>query len=173
MSEHQPMNEGVRALLHFYARCSHDYSTHEDWDGHVLSTLEAEIALVAELHPGVGMSYGPPRVLLGADTFEARRGVFMFQFGAYGTTHVLAYGSLEEALEEAAGVLRERAPGHFVDVELPDGYAAMSEDEQDAARNEAEADLTYTESGYLASWEWAIVEMRSAAELLAYVYREG
>lgn len=173
MSEYQPMNPGVRALFHFFGRCSHDHSRHEDWDGHVVSMLEQEIALVGQLHPDVGMSYGPPRVLLGADTSWADKGVFMFQFGAYGTTHVLAYGSLDDALEEAAGVLRERAPGHFVDVELPDGYAAMDEDEQDAARNEAEADLTYTESGYLASWEWYLVEMHSAAELLAYVYREG
>lgn len=163
----QTVDAGVRALLHFFGRMSEAYDGNE-WDGHVLAILEHEIALVSELHPGAGMSYGPPRVLLGADTFWAHKGVYVFQFGAYGCTHVLAYGSVEDALESAAALLPK---GCFTDIELPDGFDSLSEDEQCAAHDEATTDLTYTESGYLASWEWTLCEMDSAADLLAYVYR--
>lgn len=95
---------------------------------------------------------------------------FEFHFGAYGATIVRVYqrpGHVEDALETAAKWLAENAPGIF---EEPDYAAAKNEimgetgqgddmiaEEDIAAR--AEADLTYTESGWLPSWEWTVNEL--------------
>ena len=87
--------------------------------------------------------------------------LWVFQFGATGPTNLLVWArSLEEGLEEAAGWLRDFMPGHFMDDEyMKELYAEAREelggdaDEGEVAEH-AEADLTYTESGYLASHEW-------------------
>lgn len=70
--------------------------------------------------------------------------LFWFRFGAYADTNVFVWkgeGGLGGALEEAASWLAENDPDHFHEVE----------DKVD------ETDMTYTESGYLASreWEWS------------------
>ena len=85
--------------------------------------------------------------------------VWHFQFGAYGCTHLAVIDHhLEDALEIAAEWLHEHAPGVFVEPEYPEGVADMSDEQRDAAQQSAEVDLTYTESGWLASWEWHVHE---------------
>lgn len=99
---------------------------------------------------------------------EGKNTVYVFQFGAVGTLWLAVLNqSFEDALEEAAGWLAEYAPGHLhTDKEMQDLYnEALAElvsegkDPEDEetiqkAQEDAEADLTYTESGYLTSYEW-------------------
>jgi hypothetical protein len=106
---------------------------------------------------------------------------FTFHFGAYGDTHVSVWSrSLEDALELAAEWLAKHEPGHLMtEDELQDLYREACEDagmvypqpastdEMEsvayyAAREQAEADLTYTESGYLTSYEWTVDESDEA-----------
>jgi hypothetical protein len=131
-----------------------------------------------ESHPASGLSYGPRKVNIAGDRFWAYKGAFVFHFGAYGT-HVLAYGRLEDALEDAAAWLKEHAPGHLTE---PDYESAMKEcadaghlndqdedEQEEVVRTRAEADLTYTEAGWIPSYEWNITELHSPEELLAFV----
>lgn len=110
-----------------------------------------------------------------------RTTLYLFQFGAYGTQYVYAWGNdgFEDALEEAAGWLADNAPGHFVTFEDSD-YTEAADDigapddwkEDDAWREQvyerAECDHTYTESGYLASWEWAANSVKDPS-VVAYI----
>jgi hypothetical protein len=99
-----------------------------------------------------------------------RTQLYGLQFGAYGWTKVLVWsGSLDDALEEAAGWLADHAPGIFVDQE---NLAELEKEARKEAREEnpkadddeldeivmdtAYTDLTYTESGYIPSYEWTI-----------------
>jgi len=106
--------------------------------------------------------------------------LYLFQFGAYGDTRVYAWGchSLDDALEAAAEWLRDNAPGHFVGVDYAEAAADVgapadwdSEDNVDEwgerVREAAEVDLTYTESGHLAAWEWAVSEVTDADTVAA------
>jgi len=106
---------------------------------------------------------------------------YLFYFGAYGLTVVLAYAnSLEDALEEAAKWLADNAPGIFVEVDYAEActeaglswppeseeFHVAHEDEYLAAYERAETDLIYTEAGYIASWEWAVEENPIKARLI-------
>jgi len=108
-----------------------------------------------------------------------------FQFGGVGTLHVLVYGgNLDAALELAAGVLEEEGwVGHLtsetemqelykeaaedLDLTLENGRLFDDEGEEvdwddqlgNEVRETAEADMTYTESGWLTSYEWAVREI--------------
>ncbi len=88
--------------------------------------------------------------------------LYGLQFGAYGWTKVLVWSrSLEKALEEAAGWLADHAPGIFVDQDelarLEKEYREEHPDaDDDDVSQGAYEDLTYTESGYIPSWEWGI-----------------
>lgn len=101
---------------------------------------------------------------------------FDFQFGAYADTQVSVHARhIEDGLELAAEWLRDNEPGHFVtDEEMAEHFEeALKEldptadpktvwtDDSDLASRaaeQAETDLTYTESGYLRSWEWYVNE---------------
>lgn len=91
--------------------------------------------------------------------------LFALQFGAYGWTKLLVWArSAETSLEEASGWLAEHAPGIFVDQEelasLEKEYREEHPDvDDDEVMNEAYADLTYTEDGYIASYEWTLDEV--------------
>ncbi len=121
-----------------------------------------------------------------------QRQSFVFWFGACGPTYVLAYGrGIEDALESAAGWLADHAPGLIMPpdsdelydleleaqretcgVELPTYWERSPAVERCIARAQevAVADLTYTESGYLTSYEWGIaLENPTPAELLDFV----
>lgn len=91
-------------------------------------------------------------------------------FGQIGVTRLFIWArSLEAALEEAGGVLADHFPGLIMqhdDPELKELYdEALGEladegdgDEPDEGEvmEKAMADLTYTESGYIPSYEWGI-----------------
>lgn len=105
---------------------------------------------------------------------------FEFQFGAYGDTVVRVFqrpDHLEDALEIAVEWLEQNAPGHLVsDEEMSEAYreacTELGVDPDDFDPNEnpgvteiAEADLTYTEAGYLRSWEWHVTEITDPVQL--------
>ncbi len=116
--------------------------------------------------------FGPTYEIVGdADiALEVMRGggvLYYFTFGAVGATHLLVWSAynegLEGALEEAAEWLAEEAPGHITSDEeireLIEEAEAEGLDEE-AAYEQATADLTYTESGYLTSYEWSVTEFQ-------------
>jgi hypothetical protein len=97
----------------------------------------------------VGISHG--------DLGWTHKGVWVFSFGAYGCTHVLTTGALEDALEDAAGGLPR---GMFTDPDPTDARAELGPGAgEEAIWDLACQDLTYTESGYLCSWEWTCREV--------------
>ncbi len=115
---------------------------------------------IYETSPDKGFSFGPREVLF-SDNWPCEQ-AWLFSFGA---TYVVAFGTLEDALEDAAALLK---PGFFhapdFDVAMDDlglkgSYESLTEDQQDDVHNHATADLTYTESGYLASWEWTVTQV--------------
>ena len=93
---------------------------------------------------------------------------FLFSFGAYGSTMCLVHAPADhvnDALEDAAEWLKEAAPGMFCDDQIYEAYrealngrepGECSDEECDAAREYAEQDCTYTESGWLPSYEWHV-----------------
>lgn len=120
--------------------------------------------------------------------------LFHFQFGAYGTTNIMIWGGpgmgLEDALEEAAGYLADHAPGHIykhgdphlqelIDEVLEEKGKTRAQWEQGLEdqsqwaydiEQEAFADLTQTESGYLTSYEWYVNELGPGDELFGKVF---
>lgn len=85
---------------------------------------------------------------------DAKKG-WLFTFGAYGGTRVIVLSepgtsSLADAMETAAEVVAEVAPGIFAD---------PPESEED------EVDMTYTESGWIPSWEWGVNDIRASQPL--------
>jgi hypothetical protein len=133
----------VRVLLNFFSLCSWDAESSDREAHNAIAEIQA-IGAVAKL-----CSCREPLDIADEKAWGWERGVHIFSFGAYGDKHVLAFGCLADALEDAAATLK---PGYFTEPELPDGYESLDEKAQDAAHNEATEDLTYTESGYLASW---------------------
>jgi hypothetical protein len=143
----------------------------------------------AEFTAELAAAHGRTVTLCGdeqSDTFK------VFAFGAYGD-HFIAVGSepnryrrhgmdICEALEVAAAELQ---PGYFTE---PDYEAACEElgvafaefqaasdpcEDFEKVLQTAESDLTYTESGYLVSYEWTIVgESMDRAALLAFARGE-
>lgn len=121
---------------------------------------------------------------------------FVLWFDSHAATNVLVYAnSLDDALEEAAQVLREKGwTGLFTepdykdafedlqrDGEIPEGITfediatcGMIDEVSEKVLCAAEADLTYTESGHIASWEWGIVaEDPSKKELIDIAHGFG
>lgn len=98
-----------------------------------------------------------------------RSELFALQFGAYRWTKLLVWArSAETALEEASGWLADHAPGIFVDQEELRRFEAEYRKENpdaddDDVMNEAYADLTYTEAGYID--EWTINDVRPGTEM--------
>lgn len=103
------------------------------------------------------------------------RSSFVLWFGQCAPTFLLVFANgLEDALEEAAGWLADNAPGHIMEdwgdehkalvrevcaeqeIAFPEGFEALENEEQWAIAEQAEADLTRTESGFLTSYEWGI-----------------
>lgn len=108
---------------------------------------------------------------------------YILSFGSYGSTHLMVYArNLEDALEECADYCADHLPGFIMlhgngnDVRDPHLDALMSEacaeqtpplawpipDDCDEMQpywdieQDAYADLTHTERGYLTSYEWTI-----------------
>jgi hypothetical protein len=124
---------------------------------------------------GIGIARG--------DSLDDSDGKWLFQFGAYGTTYVLVVGdrSLDDALETAAAWLAEHAPGHIMEhgseehttliqeacAEHGIAWEDFDHETHDEIVQEAESDLTYTESGFLTSYEWTVTEHPTREYLLA------
>lgn len=93
---------------------------------------------------------------------------YILSFGAYGWTRLRVWEpNLDDALETAAEWLKEHEPGHLhqpdyadacKELEIPFDVEALSagEGKYCEAINNAEADLTYTEAGYLLAFEWNV-----------------
>jgi hypothetical protein len=98
---------------------------------------------------------------------------YTFNFGAYGDTWVVVFqrpDCLEDALETAAECLLAHEPGLFSEPDYAgaarevgvafdqytNGLAGLDDDTAERVREEAEADHTYTESGWLLSEEWTV-----------------
>jgi hypothetical protein len=115
---------------------------------------------------------------------------FVLWFGACGPTYLLVYANgLDSALKTAADWLAENAPDHLMSAWGEDHTALVREACEEAglpypppddadletdgyyyAQSDAEADLTYTEAGYLTSYEWGIaLENPTPTELRAFV----
>lgn len=125
------------------------------------------------------------------DALDAPRiGLWWFQFGPSATTNVFVwagpgYRGLEDALEEAADWLADNAPGHLTThEEMDELYAEAADDlgilwpplhtrddpDVEAVTEQAEADMTYTESGWLKSYEWSVSELADGDEPYAEVF---
>jgi hypothetical protein len=91
-------------------------------------------------------------------------------FGSIGVDYVLSYSpTLEEALEKSAATLKEYGlESHFTEPEMEDG---STHDCPDAENYPCTCDLTYTESGYIASWEWNIVNEDATRDDLIKLHR--
>ena len=119
----------------------------------------------------------------GPNAFEAAKdggSAYLFWFGAVGSTRVLSYASagyhgVEAALEEAAAVLKDEGwVGYFSEpdydaaaAELGADWDDLDDEGQDQVREAAEADMTYTESGWLLSYEWGVNEVHPPDGLYA------
>jgi hypothetical protein len=155
----------IRALVLFAARLASD---EQEYD---LPTLNATATIEAlQSHPEVGTyPWNVRKVHVhDASAWDAPNGIFVLHFGAYGWTHVLAFGHLEHALEDAASVLAEVAPGLFHEPEYPARTDDMSDDDYYDACEEAEVDLTRTEAGFIASWEWSCTEFESLEDVVKW-----
>ena len=131
----------------------------------------------------------------GTCRYPRHRYVLWFGAGYGPATNILVYAdSLENALEGAAQEIAERWPGLFTEPdyqdtfedligegELPSDfvfdpsglYGRIDEETYGKIRDHAEADLTYTESGWIASWEWGIVAEDPSREQLLAIAHEG
>lgn len=97
--------------------------------------------------------------------------LFAMHFGAYGSTCLLVWsGSVEDSAETAAEWLAQYAPGHITTEEHVGKL--MEEAKQDEpglddeeAYEKATADLTYTEAGWLTSYEWTVDDVHKGTPL--------
>lgn len=129
-------------------------------------------------------------VIVNPDQRDWARHRYVLWFGAYASTRLMIWAnSLESAIEDAAEWLAEHAPGHlmapnspeYIDLLRdackdhgiewdPDRFYGGIDSEIEAVIQDAEADLTYTESGYLTSYEWGIcLEDPTREDLASFV----
>jgi hypothetical protein len=127
----------------------------------------------------------------GARKTDAPR-AFVFWYGACAPSYVLCYGDLDSALETFGEYLAEHAPGEIM-LHGSDEHTQLVKDAcEDAglawpmpdnpwddeayvrAIESAESDLTYTESGWITSYEWGIaLENPTKDELIAFAHGDG
>ena len=114
-----------------------------------------------------------------SNPYDAAKGgadAFLFTFGAYGSTRVLVYRSagykgLEDGLEVAAATLADEGmTGHVMpldDPHLKELYKEAREEgyDDEEAWEQATAALTYTEAGYLTSYEWFVNDLAYGSEV--------
>lgn len=112
-----------------------------------------------------------PYVLVNPTSWSWARNLYAMHFGAYGTTRLLIWSNgYEDAAETAADWLSRYAPGHISTEEhVAQLMKEVQEDhpgiDDDLAYEKATADLTYTESGYLTSYEWTIDDLHKGEPL--------
>jgi hypothetical protein len=137
-----------------------------------------------------GSSFGRYVRLVNPEDRNWTRHRYVLWFGAYGPTRLMVWANdLDSALEEAAEWLSEKAPGLIMKewsdehkdlirevceergISFPEGFQAMDMETQWDIAEQAEADLTRTESGFLTSYEWGLdLEDPTRAELDAFLY---
>jgi hypothetical protein len=110
-------------------------------------------------HPHVVIN-GKEVPIVNPNEYDYRDWVYLFSFGAYGDKLLLVFGKgVESALEVAADYMKTVAPGVFVSQEelknLYEEVLAEGKSEEEA-QEAATVDLTYTEAGYIPSWEWTV-----------------
>lgn len=113
---------------------------------------------------GEPLRQGNPINLANPNEKRWARHRYLLSFGCVGSTHVLVYGdSIDDALEVAAKWLAENELwGHITphtEVRSSDDLGCDCGDPFDCDSH------TYTESGWLTSWEWFVSEP-SDAELV-------
>jgi hypothetical protein len=137
-----------------------------------------------------GTSFGRYAYLVNPVDRDWTKHRFVLWFGACAPTRLMVWAnSLDDALEEAAEWLAENAPGNIMKdweeehkalvsevceergITFPDGFDALPDEAKWAICDEAESDLTRTESGFLTSYEWGIdLEDPSRADLDTFLY---
>jgi hypothetical protein len=165
-----------------------DYSSDADWCygvGAEINAIETALgiddSMVFDLYAAAHETFFRDGTINPGDRpgQYGRETCFTFRFGAYNDTTVSVWArSCDDALELAAEWLAEHAPGHIMpegDDHLEDlrrevceefglvyppecDHSELEERGYYVAFEQAEADLTYTESGYLTSYEWTFSE---------------
>lgn len=113
-----------------------------------------------EPDPGKGEWFKRTPILICRDGYKDR-GMILW-FGVCGATYVYVRhgGDVDSSLEACAEML---APGFFSELEYDPCSEHDTSLEYDGCNEcresieEAESDMTYTESGWIPSWEWGIV----------------
>lgn len=163
MSTLNQPSPGIRAL---FAGLALAYG-HDD-DGRPFSDMEevqreAFGIEIQEWHKHQGRK-APAIVLDSGNTHQ----LWLFSFGACGTTDVYVWGDGDvcAALEAAAETLPK---GFFTEFDRADREAAASdlgidpdtddEDEEEKIMCRMEVDMTHTQCGLIASWEWWVTEI--------------
>lgn len=85
--------------------------------------------------------------------------LYVLWFGRMGTTYLMVWAySLQDALEEGAQWCADHAPGLLSEEQYKEAFKEAIEDgkSEEEAWDEAEVDMTYTESGHIGSDEWGI-----------------
>lgn len=143
---------------------------------------------------GESWSYTRQTTMINPTMRNQHKHCYVLWFGAYGWTRLHCYAmSLEDAIEDCAAWLADFAPGHIMahgsdeHMELikeqcderglawpvPEDAWQRDNNPYDAAVNDAESDLTYTESGFLTSHEWGIaLEDPTVEEFYAFICGE-
>lgn len=140
---------------------------------------------------GVQGSYTRRVVMINADEKRYHDRSFVLWFGAYGWTRLHVYADdLEDALERCAEWLAKYTPGLIMErygdehkellKEVCDEIGLPFPPPNDAnlepywrAEETANADMTETESGLIASWEWGVaLEDPDAETLYRYICGE-
>ena len=109
-----------------------------------------------------------PFVLVNPTEYDSymKNSIFAFAFGAYGWTRLIVWEAsdhIDDALEKAGEWLAEHAPG-ILTSEEEIGKLIEEAKEEDPSLDDEDAfstatqDMTYTESGWIPSWEWTVSE---------------
>lgn len=148
-------NTGLRAAIALGAYAGMMSGDH-------LSPVDATFASITHAAEALGS-----RVSYTVDSSSNTNAIYRFAFACERRVTVLG-AFLEDALEAAAA---ELPSGAFVDIDelLKEAREEAREDECDEyAEVDEDAileDLTYTESGYLYSWEWGVDDSSLDAEI--------
>lgn len=149
---------------------SHRKSTRGAWSEEKGNHQTEEEFIVIEREP----DDRDPYVLVNPLEYNnwTRTQLYAMHFGAYGTTCLLIWmdASIEDAAEVAAEWLVKYAPGHITTEEHVGKLMEEVREEEpgiddEAAYEKATADLTYTEAGWLTSYEWTIDDIHKGTPL--------